>query len=80
MLRSVSCILIAAVAALATGCSAPSGPPVKVEERPVPAAQPPSKLAGKAPQVTKATARPTSTLDEGVERVLLFWEIRKNGM
>jgi len=81
MLRSASHmtwkVFIAAV--LATGCA---GPSVVVEERIVPAADPPTKLTSKASQPTKPTRptlQPASTRNEAAHPVLLHWDIRKEG-
>ena len=76
MLRSASHltwkVIVAAV--LATGCA---GPAVVVEERVVPAGDPPTKLTSKGSQPTRQTSH--SGTSEISRSLLLHWEIRKEG-
>ncbi len=69
-------VIIAAVAALATGCA---GPPVMVEEPEVPAAEVARKLTSNASQPANLTLRSASDRNKEAERLLLFWNIRKEG-
>ena len=65
-------VILAAV--LATGCA---GPAVVVEERIVPAGDPPTKLTSKAAQPARLT--PHSESSEVAKSLLLHWDIRKEG-
>lgn len=67
---------IAAVAALAAGCTQD---PVRVVERGFPAADPARISGTRAAQPTRLTLQSGSYRNEDTEPPLLFWEIRKEG-
>jgi hypothetical protein len=80
VLRSASYItrrvIIAAVAALAAGCTQA---PVMVEERGSLSADRAKRFASKASQPAKPALQPASNRGGIAEPVLLHWEIRKEG-
>jgi hypothetical protein len=67
---------MAAVAALAMGCAQD---PVMVEDRITPAVDRPHKLTGKASRPTTLISHPESSDSEEARRLLLHWQIRKEG-
>ena len=70
-------VIIAVIAALATGCAAP--PVAMVEEPEIPAAAEVKKLTSNAAQPARVTLHSASDRNKEAERLLLDWKIRKDG-
>jgi type IV pilus biogenesis protein CpaD/CtpE len=69
-------VIIAAVAALAMGCAQD---PVLVVDRTTPAADRSNNLTGKASQPTRLISHPDTGDNAEARRLLLHWQIRKEG-